>query len=443
VFFLSLAVGGVFFLLINYCVRAGWAVAVRRVAEAMAKTMWLFVVLALPLLWTITRNDGLVWRWAQPVHEEHVEGGAAEPVKKEMASEKKEAVAGEHAAAAKHEGAGGHEGEDETSGKMIVGRFGDQREAPEKPLKYVVPNPETLDESGHPESPDEAVAGKVKSWLFLNPTSWMLQVLVSLVALTGVAWFYAGSSSKQDKTGDERITARLNTFAPPGLVVFGLAVTLVAYQLIMSLDPNWFSTIFGGYYFAGSAICVMAMTILVCQILQSQGYLKRSINVEHYHDLSKFQFAFTFFWGYLAFSQFMLQWYSSQPEELTWFSKRGCSTALMHSETFGTWAIVSMCLLFGKLLIPFGGLLSRHVKRAPAGRIFFALWILAFQYVDMYWCVMPELDGGFHFGLPEVAAFVGVGGLFVGLMVMYLKGSALIPVKDPRIGESLAFHQMF
>jgi hypothetical protein len=102
-----------------------------------------------------------------------------------------------------------------------------------------------------------------------------------------------------------------------------------------------------------------------------------------------------------------------------------------------------MVLLFGKLLIPFGGLLSRHIKRAPAGRIFFAVWILVFQFVDMFWLAMPELDGKFHFGLTEIAAIVGIGGLFFGLFVKFLAGAALIPVKDPRIEESLAFHQVF
>jgi hypothetical protein len=178
----------------------------------------------------------------------------------------------------------------------------------------------------------------------------------------------------------------------------------------------------------------------VVYLLQRTGYLNRTITTEHYHDLGKFLFGFTFFWGYIAFSQYMLLWYASIPEETGWYARRGATSVDAGINGFTT---VSLLLLFGHLLIPFAGLLSRHVKRAKEILVFWAVWLLVFHWLDMYWVIMPEFDDGHvHFGLIEILCFLGIGGIYVaGLLRIGLR-HALRPVMDPRLPESLTFQNI-
>ena len=132
-------------------------------------------------------------------------------------------------------------------------------------------------------------------------------------SLIGV-WYWK-QSVKQDATGDIELTLRMQYWAPLGLVFLGLSLTFMAWDWIMSLDPVWYSTVFGVYFFSGSALAVFSSLILSVRFLQSRGLLLKSVTAEHFHDLGKFLFGFTFFWGYIAFSQFMLQWYGNIPDE--------------------------------------------------------------------------------------------------------------------------------
>jgi len=227
-------------------------------------------------------------------------------------------------------------------------------------------------------------------------------------------------------------------------VIFGLTITGAAGDFIMSLDPHWFSTMFGVYYFTGCTLGSWATLIIIVALLQRAGYLTASITVEHYQDLGKYLFAFTFFWGYIAFSQYMLLWYANIPEEIEWFNRHGATTV---SQNFSGWSLVILALLFGQLLIPFPGLLSRHVKRRVGVLVFWAVWVLAFHYLDTYWMVMPEYHviGG-HVTLisivVDLAALVGVGGVFVSSLVRSMAPYSLLPTGDPRLPESLAFHNI-
>ncbi len=144
------------------------------------------------------------------------------------------------------------------------------------------------------------------------------------------------------------------------MVLLGLTVTGAAFDMFMSLDPHWYSTMFGVYFFAGSAVSFFGVIILIAFLLQRGGFLARSIDTEHYHDLGKFLFGFVFFWGYIAFSQYMLLWYANIPEETEWFARHGATTvknvitgdAPFHYAVSG-WSAVVLAILFGQLLIPF------------------------------------------------------------------------------------------
>ena len=227
-------------------------------------------------------------------------------------------------------------------------------------------------------------------------------------------------------------------WAPLGLILFGLTLTFAMWDWVMSLDPGWYSTIFGVYIFAGSALSMFATVILTVMFLQSLGYLKDSVSSEHFHDMGKFLFGFTFFYGYIAFSQFMLQWYGNLPEETEWYSHRGATTAVAQ---VNAWSVVILMVLFGQVLIPFAGLLSRHVKRCRAMLAFWAIWQLVFHWVDLFWIVRPQMtpDNAFDLGIIDLAVFVGVGGLFFAMVVRTAGLAALRPLRDPRLSASLAF----
>jgi hypothetical protein len=230
--------------------------------------------------------------------------------------------------------------------------------------------------------------------------------------------------------------------APVCLIVFGLALTCLAWDWIMSLDPVWYSTIFGVYYFAGSTLAMFASIILAARFLQDRGLLVDTVTTEHFHDLGKFLFAFTFFWGYIAFSQFMLQWYGNIPDETGWFMRHGAST---HSPN--DFSPLLITLLIGHFLIPFPGLLSRHMKRSPGALAFWAVWLLVFCWFDIFWLVAPQLDNGVLHITPidfgeHIAVLVGIGGIFVAYVIWQASHHSVRAIRDPRAQAALAYENI-
>ena len=157
-----------------------------------------------------------------------------------------------------------------------------------------------------------------KGW-WLSRGFFVGRAIVYLVVWSALGVWYWKQSILQDETGDIEITRRMQYRAPVGLILLGLTLTFAAWDWIMSLDPSWYSTIFGVYFFGGSSLAVFSSLILTARFLQTRGLLTKSVTTEHFHDLGKFLFGFTFFWGYIAFSQFMLQWYGNIPDETEWF----------------------------------------------------------------------------------------------------------------------------
>ena len=401
-YFLSIALGALFFVLIHHLARAGWSVSIRRPAEAIAATLPFLGVLAIPLIVAAWAGKGQLYPWAMPLPDHPVPSAAhrAEALDAAALPPAAAASADTHAAPPLDAHAGGH---GEVAPKGIT------------PL----------------------TAGKV---VWLNSKFWTARVIFYFVFWSAVAIYFWRSSRKQDSSGDHSISARLQTISAPLFLVSFVCMTFGAFDLIMSLDPDWYSTIFGVYYFAGCADSAIATLIVVAAVLQRLGYLEHSLTREHYHDLGKWLFAFVFFWGYIAFSQYMLIWYANIPETTYWFANRGATTNPDTLTTAWGWAIVSMLLLFGRLLIPFGGLLSRHVKRNRGSVVFWAVWILVFHWIDIFWLVMPEYSRTVTLGLPELLCLVGIGGIFVGSFIWRLSAAPLRPLQDPRLEESLAFH---
>ncbi len=309
---------------------------------------------------------------------------------------------------------------------------------------------------------DLVVAGK-SAWL--NKTFFFVRVFLYFAIWIGLAWFFRSNSIKQDETGDPAISLKLSRLAAPGLLVFALSTTFAAFDWIMSLDPHWFSTIFGLTYFSGGFMAFLAFTILMAKWLGKQGYLQGAITVEHYHDLGKLMFVFMVFWTYTNFSQYMLIWYANLPEETHWFTVR---------RTDG-WGAVGMILIVGHFFFPFAFLMSRHVKRNGVALSAGAIFLLVIHCMDMQYLILPSAghggghDAGHagaehagehgatatnldHTGFShqlgdylsnvhwiDFGCFLGMLAVLAGLTLMGVRKANLVPLRDPRLSESLNF----
>ncbi len=265
---------------------------------------------------------------------------------------------------------------------------------------------------------------------YLNVPFFSVRCAIYFIVWIGMAFYFRRQSLAQDTSGDPALTVRMERFSPVALLLFAASVTFASFDWLMSLEPAWFSTIFGLYFYSGTVVAFLAVVILFALALNRSNCLVSIITVEHYHDLGKLLFAFVVFWGYIAFSQYMLIWYANIPEETVWYLAR----------QDGPWAGVSIVLLFGHLLIPLLGLVSRSAKRKTAILAFWALWMLVFHWIDIYWLVMPSLDAEqLPGGLVDVCCLVGLGGLYLAGTLHLAGDRPLVPLKDPRLGDSLAF----
>lgn len=265
---------------------------------------------------------------------------------------------------------------------------------------------------------------------YLNVPFFVLRNILFFGLWMGTGFWLFKNSLAQDQSGDVRLSRLNKKISAPFLVLFGLTFTVASFDFLMTLEPHWFSTIFGVYLFAGLFETGMAISILFVLHLRKQGALKDVINENHLHDLGKLMFAFCVFWAYIAFSQYMLIWYGNLPEETGYLIRR----------TEGGWMPVALALLFGKFIIPFFMLLSRNAKRNPGYLLFVSIWVLAAQWLDCYWLVFPML-GAPLFGWQEIGTFLGFLGLFILSVTWVLQRIPPIPWKDPGLLEGVNYHQ--
>ena len=281
--------------------------------------------------------------------------------------------------------------------------------------------------SGHSHAPAELLAAKEP---YLNLGFFYVRWVVYFLIWIGFSWWYWKRSVEQDSTGDPALSVRMSRRSGLVLLLFALTVSLASYDLLMSLDPAWFSTIFGPYFFAGGFVGFICFLTLITFWLQRRGRLETVIHVEHLHDYGKFMFAFVFFWAYLAFSQYMLIWYANIPEETAWYLLRQSNG----------WGWIGLVLIFGHFVLPFVGLMSLRAKRRRASLLFWAVWILIMHWVDLYWVVMPEFrPGGPTFDWLDLLTLIGLGGIYIAGMARLASSHSLIPTRDPRLEDSLAF----
>ena len=266
---------------------------------------------------------------------------------------------------------------------------------------------------------------------YLNSTFFAIRNFIAIGVWLIFTYKMVGNSLAQDKSGDPVFTAKNRVLAPAFLILFALTFTMASFDQLMSLDPHWFSTMFGVYCFAGLFYSNLAATCLLALYLKSKGKLEGIMNDNHFHDLGQFMFAFTVFWAYIGFSQFMLIWYANLPEETGYFIKR------FH----GGWFYVSAFLLVGKFLVPFFSLLPREAKRNPRILAGVGVFMLIAQWIDVLWMVQPEFFAeGPRFGLTEVGITLGFLGIFGLCVSRFLAKHNVVAIGDPRLAESVFHH---
>lgn len=266
---------------------------------------------------------------------------------------------------------------------------------------------------------------------YLNVQFFTIRTAVFLLIWLAFYYFIVRNSAKQDTTRDPALTKRNIKISVPFMPVFVISLTVAAIDWIMSLEPHWYSTIFGLYYFAGTVIAALSVNTYISVKLKEGGYLIADIRDENYYSFGTLIFAFIVFWAYIGFSQYLLIWYADIPEETFWFIARWN----------GSWKYVSLALVFMHFVFPFLILVSRGAKTNLKLLKIMAIWMLAAHALDLYWLIMPTYSrDGANFSWNELSFPLFITGLVMVVFKIRAGKKNLIPVGDPKMEDGLSFH---
>ena len=267
---------------------------------------------------------------------------------------------------------------------------------------------------------------------YLNVPFFIGRAVLYFVVWLVCAWFLNKWSAAQDR-GEVAVTPadsrRFRVVSAPGLLAYALTMTFASVDWIMSLDPPWYSTIFGLLLVGGQGLAAFSLVIAILALLATTEPIASHLSTRHFHDLGKLLLAFVMLWAYFSFSQFLIIWAGNLPEEIPWYVER----------IRGGWGAVSLLLVFGHFALPFVLLLSRDLKKNRATLAAVAVSILVMRYVDLLWLVAPNFE---HHGFPihwmDVAIPVGLIGIWLSVFTRNLRSRTLLPLNDPYFKETFA-----
>lgn len=268
-----------------------------------------------------------------------------------------------------------------------------------------------------------------EKWPYLTKEFFWIRAAFYFLFFGIAALWLRSNSIKQDTSGAARFTLlnRKITFA--SLPLFAVSLTFAAIDWLMGLDYHWFSTMWGVYIFAGTALSSLCVLVLIITALRNAGYFQNIITIEHYHIMGKLMLAFTIFWAYIGFSQYMLIWYANIPEETIYFLRRNTES----------WQILSTALVVGHFFVPFLLLLPNIGKKKPAFLCGMALWILSMHLLDIYVIVLPALHkAGVVLSWLDFACLAAIGCTLAAIFLKRLGDAPLWPLRDPRLQKSIA-----
>jgi hypothetical protein len=270
--------------------------------------------------------------------------------------------------------------------------------------------------------------GQASNSPYLNVTFFVARFIVVFLILNLFYLLFTRNSVKQDTTGDPKLTTWNVRLAAVFMPMFAILITLIAIDWAMSLDPHWYSTIFGVYYFSGTVLAGLAPSTYVIVRFHEAGFLP-GLQRDHFYSLGALLFAFINFWAYIAFSQFLLIWYANLPEETVWFIRRWS----------GGWQYVSILLIIVHFVVPYFALLTQDSKMDPKRLKLMAIWILFAHLLDVYWLVMPSYSEGVPLSWMEIGYPILLVGLAILVLSFKMKRNNLVPVGDPKLQRGLGF----
>lgn len=276
---------------------------------------------------------------------------------------------------------------------------------------------------------------------YLNVPFFLIRSAIYFGFWLGATRILTKWSHDQDKADPAQAMAISNKFqgvSGAGVLIFALTVSFAAFDWMMSLDPHWYSTMFGVLWIGGIGLSTFAFVITVSSMLASRKPMNGLLQPSHFHDLGKLMLAFTMLWAYFNLSQFLIIWSGNLPEETPWYLRR----------LTGGLQWIGMALIFFHFALPFVLLLSRARKRDYKRIIYVAMFILVMRFVDIYWIIIPE-SGGHHGAGPnieghfsphwlDITAPIGVGGIWLATFLGKLKAKPLLPVRDPYLEEAIS-----
>ena len=278
----------------------------------------------------------------------------------------------------------------------------------------------------HQEVLDQHAVVKFKT-PYLNLTFFIIRAVVYFAVWSALAFFLNRWSLAQDRTADNRYTKNMRVLSGPGMVALIFTVTFASVDWYMSLEPEWFSTIYGFIFVAAWALSALAFVIAVMATLTSEDPMKRVVAPLHFHDLGKLLLALVMLWSYFAFSQYLIIWSGNLPEEIGYYLER----------THGIWGAIIIAIGILHFAAPFLFLLSRDLKRNPRRLVLVALLVIVMRMIDLVWMLEPAFHNHGWFWV-NIIALLGFGGLWLGLFAWQLNKRSLIPINDPQFESVMA-----
>jgi hypothetical protein len=274
----------------------------------------------------------------------------------------------------------------------------------------------------------ESVAHKA---VYLNVPFFVIRTAIFFALWILLAHFLNKWSREQDATGDPGLTRRLQNLSGPGLIIYGLSVTFVSFDWVMSLEPAWGSTIYGMIFIVTQGLSALSLAIIACMLLAKFKPMSDVVSPLALNDLGNMLLTFTMLWAYLSFSQFLIIWSGNLPEEITWYLARAT----------GDWAGVAVVLIVFHFVVPFLALLNRFAKQRIRMLAAVAAWMIVMSLVDLFWLMTPAYNRtGPKFEWMDWLAVFGIGGIWLWRYLAQLKASPLVPLNDPRMQRGVEHH---
>jgi len=263
---------------------------------------------------------------------------------------------------------------------------------------------------------------------YLNVSGFLTRSVIYFVGWTIMAFILSSWSHKHDETGDDSYREKMKRLSCFGLIFYVLAATLASVDWVMSLDPHWFSSLFGFAMVAGHFLSAFAFVVPIMLFLSHRKPMSEVIRTKVFHDYGKFMLAGIMVWAYFMISQYLIIWSGNLPEEIAWYIVRKSNG----------WQTLSLILIVAHFAVPFLLLLSADLKKRPKRLMWVSIWVLVMRWLDLYWQTAPSLTEAAAFHWLNLVVPIGLGGLWTALLIGQFKNRALVPVRDPRLEEVLA-----